>query len=78
MVLFLQHLESVIKSRIPGIQSLINKSIAEIEAELSRFGKPIAADAGVSFFKILKTLVVIVALYSYKKKLARLKTRIGW
>lgn len=43
----LQHLESVIKSRIPGIQSLISKAIAELEAELHRLGKPIAADAGV-------------------------------
>lgn len=44
----LQHLEGVIKSKIPGIQSLINKTIAELESELSRLGKPIAADAGVS------------------------------
>ena len=42
-----QHLEAVIKSKIPGIQSLISKTIAEIEAELSRLGKPIAADDGV-------------------------------
>ncbi|GKV31659.1 hypothetical protein SLEP1_g40332 [Rubroshorea leprosula] len=41
-----KHLETVIKSRIPGIQSLISKTIAELEAELSRLGKPIAADAG--------------------------------
>lgn len=47
---FLQHLEQVIKSRIPGIQSLINKSIAELESELQRLGKPIAADSGVSLF----------------------------
>lgn len=43
-----QHLETVIKSRIPGLQSLINKTIAELEAELSRLGKPIATDTGVS------------------------------
>nr|KJB23315.1 hypothetical protein B456_004G092200 [Gossypium raimondii] len=41
-----KHLETVIKSRIPGIQSLINKTIDELETELSRLGKPIAADAG--------------------------------
>jgi hypothetical protein len=41
-------LEVVIKSKIPGIQSLVNKTIAELETELSRLGKPIAADAGVS------------------------------
>ncbi|TYG53129.1 hypothetical protein ES288_D09G085100v1 [Gossypium darwinii] len=41
-----KHLETVIKSRIPDIQSLINKTIDELETELSRLGKPIAADAG--------------------------------
>jgi hypothetical protein len=43
-----QHLETVIKSKIPGIQSLISKTINEIETELTRLGKPVAADAGVS------------------------------
>jgi hypothetical protein len=43
----MQHLEQVIKSRIPGIQSLITKTIAELETELKRLGKPIANDAGV-------------------------------
>lgn len=47
-----QHLETVIKSRIPGLQSLINKTIAELEAELSRLGKPIATDTGVSILFI--------------------------
>jgi hypothetical protein len=42
-------LEAVIKSKIPGIQSLINKTIAELETELSRLGKPIAVDDGVIF-----------------------------
>ncbi|PSS26280.1 Dynamin-related protein like [Actinidia chinensis var. chinensis] len=41
-----KHLEQVIKSRIPGLQSLINKTIIEIETELSRLGKPVATDAG--------------------------------
>ncbi|TYH53157.1 hypothetical protein ES332_D09G079100v1 [Gossypium tomentosum] len=41
-----KHLETVIKSRIPNIQSLINKTIDELETELSHLGKPIAADAG--------------------------------
>ncbi|KAF5729755.1 putative dynamin [Tripterygium wilfordii] len=49
------HLETVIKSKIPGIQSLINKTVAELETELSRLGKPIAADAGVH--ALLKDLV---------------------
>lgn len=43
-----QHLETVIKSRIPGLQSLINKTIIELETELTRIGKPIAADTGVN------------------------------
>jgi hypothetical protein len=43
----MQHLEQVIKSRIPGLQSLITKTIAELETELNRLGKPIANDAGV-------------------------------
>lgn len=42
-----QQLENVIKAKIPGIQSLINKTVLELETELSRLGKPIAADAGV-------------------------------
>jgi len=45
-----QHLETVIKSRIPGLQSLINKTIIELETELNRIGKPIAADTGVCQF----------------------------
>jgi len=44
------HLEQVIKSRIPGIQSLINRSINDLESELCRLGKPIEADAVVGFF----------------------------
>ncbi|KAL6566295.1 Phragmoplastin drp1a [Orobanche gracilis] len=36
------HLEAVIKSRIPGLQSLISKTIIELESELSRLGKAIA------------------------------------
>lgn len=51
-----QHLETVIKSRIPGIQSLINKSIVELEAELSRLGRPIASDTGVSSSMVFPSL----------------------
>jgi len=47
---YFQHLETVIKSRIPGLQSLINKTIIELETELNRIGKPIAADTGVGRF----------------------------
>ncbi|XP_061374137.1 dynamin-related protein 5A-like isoform X2 [Gastrolobium bilobum] len=49
-----KHLEAVIKSKIPGIQSLINNTIAEIEAELSRLGKPIAADDGGKLYAIME------------------------
>lgn len=48
----LQHLESVIRSRIPSILSLINKSIEELERELDKMGRPVAVDAGVSTFTI--------------------------
>ncbi|CAN1309310.1 Phragmoplastin DRP1B [Linum perenne] len=41
-----KHLEQVIKSRIPGLQSLISKTIIELETELSRLGRPVATDAG--------------------------------
>ncbi|KAK8603534.1 hypothetical protein V6N13_096012 [Hibiscus sabdariffa] len=42
-----EHLAKMLsKSRIPGIQSLINKTVVELETELSHLGKPIAADAG--------------------------------
>jgi len=60
-------LETVIKSKIPGIQSLISKTINEIETELTRLGKPVAADAGVSLllfsshfkFSVPKPLVTL-------------------
>ncbi|KAK4794407.1 hypothetical protein SAY86_012401 [Trapa natans] len=49
-----KHLESVIKSRIPGLQSLINKTIIELESELSRLGKPVATDAGGKLYMIME------------------------
>ncbi|NP_001311837.1 dynamin-related protein 5A [Nicotiana tabacum] len=49
-----KHLESVIKSRIPGLQSLISKTIIELETELSRLGKPIATDAGGKLYMIME------------------------
>ncbi|ONK69156.1 uncharacterized protein A4U43_C05F19930 [Asparagus officinalis] len=58
-----KHLEQVIKSRIPGIQSLINKSIAELESELSRLGKPIAADAGGKLYMIMEICRVFDQIY---------------
>ncbi|XP_010267639.1 PREDICTED: dynamin-related protein 5A-like isoform X2 [Nelumbo nucifera] len=58
-----KHLETVIKSRIPGIQSLINKTIAELEAELSRLGKPIAADAGGKLYMIMEICRIFDQIY---------------
>lgn len=49
-----KHLESVIKSRIPGIQMLINKAIDELELELNTLGRPIATDAGAQLYSILE------------------------
>ncbi|KAI3693853.1 hypothetical protein L1987_76808 [Smallanthus sonchifolius] len=49
-----QHLEKVIKAKIPGITSLINKGIEEMEAELDRLGRPIAVDAGAQLYTILE------------------------
>ncbi|KAL6575636.1 hypothetical protein OROHE_001013 [Orobanche hederae] len=49
-----KHLEAVIKSRIPGLQSLISKTIIELESELSRLGKAIATDAGGKLYMIME------------------------
>ncbi|XP_023900849.1 phragmoplastin DRP1E [Quercus suber] len=49
-----KHLESVIKARIPGIASLINRSIDELEAELDHLGRPVAIDAGAQLYTILE------------------------
>ncbi|KAH7519480.1 phragmoplastin DRP1B [Ziziphus jujuba] len=49
-----KHLETVIKSRIPGLQSLISKTIADLEAELSRLGRPIATDTGGKLYMIME------------------------
>ncbi|OMO62116.1 hypothetical protein CCACVL1_23018 [Corchorus capsularis] len=49
-----QHLESVIRARIPSITSLINKSIDELESEMNLLGRPIALDAGAQLYTILE------------------------
>ncbi|XP_078432889.1 phragmoplastin DRP1C-like [Wolffia australiana] len=49
-----QHLESVIRARIPSILSLINKTISELEEELNRIGRPIGADSGAQLYTILE------------------------
>uniref|UniRef100_A0A7N0TQV6 Uncharacterized protein n=1 Tax=Kalanchoe fedtschenkoi TaxID=63787 RepID=A0A7N0TQV6_KALFE len=58
-----KHLETVIKSRIPGLQSLINKTILELEAELSRYGKPIATDAGGKLYMITEICRMFDQIY---------------
>ena len=50
VVPMLQHLEDVIKVRIPNIYSLTNKTINELEGEMKRFGSPVAADEGVRLY----------------------------
>ncbi|CAN1793921.1 Phragmoplastin DRP1B [Linum perenne] len=49
-----KHLEQVIKSRIPGLQSLISKTIIELETELSRLGRPVATDAGGKLYMVME------------------------
>uniref|UniRef100_A0ACD5T7K7 Uncharacterized protein n=1 Tax=Avena sativa TaxID=4498 RepID=A0ACD5T7K7_AVESA len=58
-----KHLESVIKSRIPGLQSLITKTIAELETELTRLGKPIANDAGGKLYTIMEICRMFDGIY---------------
>ncbi|OIV94107.1 hypothetical protein TanjilG_05487 [Lupinus angustifolius] len=48
-----KHLESVIRARIPGIASLINRTIDELEAEMRHLGRPVAIDAGAQLYTIL-------------------------
>ncbi|KAK7310131.1 hypothetical protein RJT34_07428 [Clitoria ternatea] len=49
-----EHLELVIRQRIPSIISLINKAIDELNAELDRIGRPIAVDSGAKLYTILQ------------------------
>ncbi|PWZ56215.1 hypothetical protein Zm00014a_026704 [Zea mays] len=48
-----QHLEAVIRAKIPSIIAMINKTIDEIEAQLDRLGRPIGGDAGAQLYTIL-------------------------
>lgn len=48
-----QHLESVIKARIPSITATINKTIDELESELDIIGRAVAADPGAQLYTIL-------------------------
>ncbi|CAL5331814.1 unnamed protein product [Camellia sinensis] len=58
-----KHLEHVIKSRIPGLQSLISKSIIELETELSRLGKPVATDAGGKLYMTMEICRVFDGIF---------------
>ncbi|KAB1999605.1 hypothetical protein ES319_D12G173400v1 [Gossypium barbadense] len=49
-----EHLELVIRQRIPSIIALINKTIDELNAELDRIGRPIATDGGAQLYMILE------------------------
>ncbi|KAK4262496.1 hypothetical protein QN277_028051 [Acacia crassicarpa] len=49
-----KHLESLIRARIPGISSLINTSIDDLEADLRHLGKPVAFDDGTLLYTILE------------------------
>ncbi|KAF5729672.1 DYNAMIN-like 1E isoform 1 [Tripterygium wilfordii] len=49
-----KHLESVIRARIPGILSLINRSIYELEEELNYLGKAVTIDPGAQLYNILE------------------------
>eukprot|EP00897_Mesotaenium_endlicherianum_P008362 jgi/Mesen1/7554/ME000392S06817 len=49
-----KHLEQVIKSKIPGIQALINNNIDELETEIGQLGRPITGDAGAQLFTVLE------------------------
>ncbi|GMJ04481.1 DYNAMIN RELATED PROTEIN 1C, DYNAMIN-like 1C, ARABIDOPSIS DYNAMIN-LIKE PROTEIN 5 [Hibiscus trionum] len=49
-----QHLEHVIRQRIPSIIAMINKTIDELNAELDRIGRPVAADGGAQLYMILE------------------------
>ncbi|KAI3453181.1 hypothetical protein Pfo_009844 [Paulownia fortunei] len=49
-----QHLEKVIRQRIPSIIALINKTIDELNAELDRIGRPVAVDGGAQLYTILE------------------------
>ncbi|KAF4359419.1 hypothetical protein G4B88_008434 [Cannabis sativa] len=46
--------EFAIKARLPGILSLIYKSIDEIEREMDYLGRPVAVHAGAQLYTILE------------------------
>lgn len=52
-------MESVIKARIPGIISIVNRSIDELEAELDHLGRPVAVDAGVGAYAFCLFILIV-------------------
>ncbi|GAB2273686.1 Phragmoplastin drp1e [Dionaea muscipula] len=48
------HLESLIKARLPSIASSISRNINELETELDHLGRPVAIDAGAQLYTILE------------------------
>ncbi|CAI5531847.1 unnamed protein product [Closterium sp. Naga37s-1] len=49
-----KHLEQVIRSKIPGIQSLINNNIDDLEKEMNALGRPIGGEAGAQLYTVLE------------------------
>eukprot|EP00475_Leptophrys_vorax_P044185 TRINITY_DN8751_c0_g3_i2.p1 TRINITY_DN8751_c0_g3~~TRINITY_DN8751_c0_g3_i2.p1 ORF type:complete len:393 (-),score=39.26 TRINITY_DN8751_c0_g3_i2:146-1231(-) len=49
-----KHLEQVIRSKIPGIQSLINNNINDLEKEMNALGRPIAGESGAQLYTVLE------------------------
>lgn len=49
-----RHLESIIRARIPGIASMISRSVDELESELDHLGRPVAIDAGAQLYTVLE------------------------
>ncbi|GAB2230317.1 hypothetical protein Droror1_Dr00014578 [Drosera rotundifolia] len=48
------HLEKLIKARLPSIAASIGKSIKELESEIDFLGRPVAVDAGAQLYTILE------------------------
>lgn len=73
-----QLLESVIRSRIPSILSLINKNIEELERELDQLGRPVAIDAGVSTYILMKVYEFVYFCGRLKFVGLRLNYTLSW
>ncbi|KNA21818.1 hypothetical protein SOVF_039910 [Spinacia oleracea] len=47
-------LENVIKTKLPGIASLIKEAIVEVESELDQLGRPVTVDTGAQLYTVLE------------------------